>query len=147
MIVVAMIIQFNTKKIVDLNNWFLRLFDKTMPRRYHSLNYDWTFLNQNLCQNAMILFAHHNRIRINFNFKFQQIDNEIFAKTRKFQLTNCNFILREIKFFANNLIARRNHVNDKIILLLQFIERQFYNRLNFSRQKHWTFFINDMFSL
>ena len=127
MIVIAMIIQFNTKKIVDSNNWFLRLFDKTMSRRYHSLNYDWTFLNQNSCQNATIFFAHRNWIRINFDFEFQQIDNEHWTKTFDFQLTNCNFILREIKFFAYDLIAHSNRVNNKIVLLLRFIERQFAN--------------------
>ena len=147
MIVAAMIIQLNMKEIIDSDNWFLRLFDKTMPRRYHLLNYDWTSLNQNSCQNAMILLAHRNRIWINFDFEFQQINNETFAKTRKFQLTNCNFILREIKSFADDLIARRNCINDKIILLLRFIKRQFYNCLNFSRREHWAFFINDMFSL
>ena len=84
----------------------------------------------------MILLAHRNQIWINFDFEFQQIDEKVFAKTQKFQLTNCNFILREIKSFANDLIARRNRVNDKIILLLRFTERQSRNRLKFFQWKH-----------
>ena len=127
MIVIAMIIQLSTRKIVDSNNWFLRLFDKTMSRRYYSLNYDWTFLNQNLCQNATIFFAHRNWIRIDFDFEFQQIDNENWTKTFDFQLTNCNFILREIKFLAYDLIAHSNRVNSRIVLLLRSIERQLAN--------------------
>ena len=140
MTVVAMIIQLNTKKIVDSNNRFLRLSDKTVSRHYYSLNYNWTFLSQNSCQNAMILSAHRNRIRIDFNFESQQINEKVFAKTRRFQLTNCNFILREIKSLANDLIAQRDRVNDKVILLLRFTERQSRNRLNFFQRKHSAFF-------
>ena len=142
MIVIAKIIQFNTKKIVDSNNWFLRLFDKTMSRRYHSLNYDWTFLSQNSCSNATIFLAHRNRIRIDFDFEFQQIDNENATKLSRFQLTNCNFIMREIKFFVYDLIVIQNRVNDKIILLLRFIERQFDEFRFVSKRKHAFFFID-----
>ena len=125
MIVIAMIIQLSTREIVDSNNWFLRLSDKTVSRRYHSLNYDWTPLSQNSCQNATIFLAHRSWIRIDFDPEFQQIDNEDLTKASDFQLTNCNFILREIKSLAYDLIARSNRVNSRVVLLLRSIERQF----------------------
>ena len=136
MTVAAMIIQLSTREIVDSNNWFLRLSDKTVPRHYHSLNYDWTSLSQNSCQNAMILPAHRSRIRINFGSESQQIGEKVFAKARRFQLTNCNFILREVKFLANDLIARRGRVSDRVILLLRSTKRQPRNRLDFFQREH-----------
>jgi len=37
------------------DNWFLRLSDRAVPRSYHLLDYGWTPLSQNPCQNGAIL--------------------------------------------------------------------------------------------
>jgi hypothetical protein len=39
MIDVATVIQLSTRGTVDSDNWFLRLSDKALPRRYHLPDY------------------------------------------------------------------------------------------------------------
>jgi hypothetical protein len=39
MTVAATVIQLSTRGTVDSDNWFLRLSDRAVPRRYHLLDY------------------------------------------------------------------------------------------------------------
>ena len=131
MTVTAMVIQLSTRGTVDSDNWFLRLSDKAVPRRYHPLDYGWTPLSQNPCQNAAIFPAHRSWIRIGFGPESQQVGNGSPAETPCLQLTDCNFTLRGVKSLAYDLVAPSGRVSGRVALLLRSAERQPVSRPRF----------------